>query len=50
MSESVLALREKYRLEWENNVINYINSGYLKADAKRLADERLEDKYSSEED
>ena len=43
-------LREKYRLEWENIVISLISSGWLKSDAQYEADERLELKYSEDED
>lgn len=43
-------LREKYRLEWENNVINKISAGWLKMEAQDWADERLMEKYGYEED
>ena len=39
-------LREKYRLEWENLVISYINQGMGKEEAKLNADVCLDDKYS----
>lgn len=45
---SKFELREKYRLEWENIVIDKINQGWLKSEAQNWADESLLDKYESE--
>ena len=43
-------LREKYRSEWENTVINKINQGWLRSEAQNWADESLMDKYESDEE
>lgn len=43
-----LNLRERYRAEWENIVISLINSGWSKSDAQYEADNRLEDRYSDD--
>jgi hypothetical protein len=49
MKTSIFELREKYRFEWENWVIDFINRGYGKTEAQYRADEWLEDKYSVED-
>ena len=43
-----LKLREKYRTKWENIVISLINSGWSKSEAQYEADQRLENRYFSE--
>lgn len=40
-----MELRDKYRLEWENIVINLINQGWMKSKAQYEADDRLESRY-----
>ncbi len=40
--------REEHRLEWENIVISFINQGWSKVHARRVADERIEDRYFGE--
>lgn len=49
MKEVNFKLREKYRSEWENWVISLMHQGYGKTEAQYRADERLEDKYLSED-
>jgi hypothetical protein len=49
MKISSLELREKHRLEWENWVISLMHQGFGKTEAQYRADERLEDKYFSED-